>query len=147
MIVLQATVTCLAWKDDWIITGDSAGTLHFWDLKERVSRSVVTGHGAVREILFRRGKTSTRFLALFSDGVDIWDAATPNQPLVERKDSRNATKDGPLVSGIAWVAGAPLLSMATGIFHVCDERLQRMTSPIPSYRLIEQLQICNVPPL
>ena len=32
-------VTCLAWKGDWIVTGDSAGSLHLWDLKAKVSVS------------------------------------------------------------------------------------------------------------
>ena len=34
---IMGAVTCLAWKGDWIVTGDSAGALHFWDLKAKLS--------------------------------------------------------------------------------------------------------------
>jgi hypothetical protein len=44
-------VTCLAWKGDWIVTGDSAGSLHLWDLKAKVSVSGNLHNAAPRDFL------------------------------------------------------------------------------------------------
>lgn len=58
MFVLQsglATVTCISWKGDFIVYGDSDGTLCMWDLRGKTSRYFSHSHH-----LFRgRGNTTS----------------------------------------------------------------------------------------
>ncbi|XP_043912007.1 WD repeat-containing protein 11 [Protopterus annectens] len=67
-------ITCIAWKGDTVVLGDVDGNLTFWDLKERISRNIPTHRGWVKKIRFAPGKGNQKLLALFNDGVEIWDA-------------------------------------------------------------------------
>eukprot|EP00039_Didymoeca_costata_P006462 m.90445 g.90445 ORF g.90445 m.90445 type:complete len:1140 (-) comp13267_c1_seq1:899-4318(-) len=133
---VMAAMTCLAWKGDWIVTGDTAGNLHYWDIKARVSRSVVTGHGAVKDIVFSPGR-ETMFISLFAEGVAIWDAVS-TQEISSRKDFGNVQ-----VTGTAWVKSSPVLAMSDGSLRIFDASLRYTSSPIKSYSFYEGLKILN----
>ena len=143
---VMATVTCLAWKDDWIVTGDAGGGLHIWDLKSRVSRSIGTTNGAVKQIEFAPLPGSTQFLVLFVEGVSIWDASTAS--VLDEWDPERAfgssKEPTAQVASVAWVsADRPLLVMADGSINVYDEQLTEATSQISDYNLKAGLQLCN----
>lgn len=143
---VMATVTCLAWKDDWIVTGDAGGGLHIWDLKSRVSRSIGTTNGAVKQIEFAPMPGSTQFLVLFVEGVSIWDASTASvlDEWDPEKAFGNSKEPTAQVASVAWVsADRPLLVMADGSINIYDEQLTEATSQISDYNLVAGLQLCN----
>lgn len=76
MLFLQtgvSGVTCIAFKNDLIVQGDSDGLLNIWDLKARSSRNVHTSRGWVKKMRFAPGKGNLRLLLMYNDGVDIID--------------------------------------------------------------------------
>lgn len=141
---VPATVNCLAWKGDWIVTGDSAGMLHFWDFKKKVSRSVVTSHAGVVDVVFAPHQRSRRFLALFTDGVGIWDAAD-SEPITVRKFPPKAKDSGIGAVAVCWVHNErPALAMSDGSIHIYDARLKTSQSPVLNYSHVEPPQCLNV---
>lgn len=136
---IMGAVTCLAWKGDWIVTGDSAGALHFWDLKAKLSRSIMTNHPAVKDIVFLPKKGSTRFFALFSDGVGVWDAATAD--VIASKAEETPDKEITAVS-IGWSSfGSPVVAYAEGLVHIYDVWLSSSTSAISNCNYARPIQL------
>ncbi len=41
------TITCISWKSDHIVRGDSEGNLNIWDVRTRTSRHINTNRGQV----------------------------------------------------------------------------------------------------
>ncbi|CAN8021726.1 unnamed protein product [Ixodes persulcatus] len=70
----MASITSIAWKSDYIVLGDADGTLTVWDLKGKVLRTLPTQRGCVKRLKFGPGKGNMKVLALFADGLDVWDA-------------------------------------------------------------------------
>jgi len=134
-------VTCLAWKGDWIVTGDTAGSLHLWDLKAKVSRSILTHHGAAKQLIFDGVHGSTRFLALFDDGVDVWDASKADLVSL-RQDNKSAAKDRALEVSVGWThSGRPVLAFANGTIQVMDMWLSTAVSPLSQYSYARPLLV------
>ncbi|OWK55975.1 WD repeat-containing protein 11 isoform X4 [Lonchura striata] len=70
----MGSITCIAWKGDILVLGDVDGNLNFWDLKARVSRGIPTHRSWVKKIRFAPGKGNQKLLAMYNDGVEIWDS-------------------------------------------------------------------------
>ncbi|NXX92969.1 WDR11 protein, partial [Centropus bengalensis] len=70
----MGSISCIAWKGDILVLGDVDGNLNFWDLKARVSRGIPTHRSWVKKIRFAPGKGNQKLLAMYNDGVEIWDS-------------------------------------------------------------------------
>eukprot|EP00051_Salpingoeca_urceolata_P002385 m.49699 g.49699 ORF g.49699 m.49699 type:complete len:1133 (-) comp12095_c0_seq1:65-3463(-) len=131
-----ASTTSLSWKGDYIVTGDTAGVLHFWSLKGRSSKSVSTGRGAIKGLSFNPGRQS-HFLVLYSNGVDIWNAAT-QEAQSQRKVNK---KDFSQVTSIAWASpDRPLLVINGATVQIFDAWLQTASCAVHAYK--HPLPIC-----
>ncbi|XP_071948596.1 WD repeat-containing protein 11-like [Antedon mediterranea] len=69
----MGSVTCIAWKQDLMVLGDTEGNLNLWDIKGKISRNVPTHRGWLKKLKFAPGKGNMRLMILWNDGVDIWD--------------------------------------------------------------------------
>eukprot|EP00092_Neocalanus_flemingeri_P029430 GFUD01031956.1.p1 GENE.GFUD01031956.1~~GFUD01031956.1.p1 ORF type:complete len:979 (+),score=386.47 GFUD01031956.1:514-3450(+) len=67
------TITCICWKSDMIVRGDTEGNVNIWNMKTRQSKNIHTGRGKVKRICFSPGKNNMKILVLYEDGVQIWD--------------------------------------------------------------------------
>ena len=68
-----ATITCISWKSDHIVRGDSEGNLNIWDVRTKTSRNITTKRGFVKKIRFAPGRGNMKLLVLHVDSVSIWD--------------------------------------------------------------------------
>jgi len=67
------TITCICWKADMIVRGDTEGNVNIWNMKSRQSKNIHTGRGEVKRMSFSPGKNNMKIIVLFEDGVQIWD--------------------------------------------------------------------------
>jgi hypothetical protein len=90
--------------------------------------------------MFHEKRGSTRFLALFDDGVDMWDASKAD--LVSLKSDPKATRERSPVVSVGWsVDGAPVLALADGTIQIMDAWLSTVCSPIMQYKFARPLQL------
>ncbi|XP_065339644.1 WD repeat-containing protein 11-like [Cloeon dipterum] len=124
-------VTCIAFKNDLIVQGDSDGLLNIWDLKARSSRNVHTSRGWVKKMRFAPGKGNLRLLLLYNDGVDIIDLKKAHyERIAQLKSPRDIVK----VSDIDWAASdKPVLATQDGCLRVMDISLTHCSSPMAEY--------------
>eukprot|EP01135_Chromosphaera_perkinsii_P011336 Nk52_evm16s2377 gene=Nk52_evmTU16s2377 len=45
-------ISAMAWKDEVLVTGDVNGSLHIWDLRSKMSKTIATQHGCICKIVF-----------------------------------------------------------------------------------------------
>ncbi|KAF6112263.1 WD repeat domain 11 [Phyllostomus discolor] len=86
----MGSITCIAWKGDMLVLGDTDGNLNFWDLKGRVSRGIPTHRSWVRKIRFAPGKGNQKLIAMYSDGAEVWDTKEV-QMVSSLRSGRNVT--------------------------------------------------------
>jgi len=67
------TITCISWKADMIVRGDTEGNVNIWNMKTRQSKNIHTGRGMVKRMSFSPGKNNMKIIVLYEDGVQIWD--------------------------------------------------------------------------
>jgi len=67
------TITCICWKSDMIVRGDTEGNVNIWNMKTRQSKNIHTGRGMVKRMSFSPGKNNMKIIVLYEDGVQIWD--------------------------------------------------------------------------
>ena len=67
------TITCISWKSDMIVRGDTEGNVNIWNMKTRQSKNIHTGRGVVKRIRSSPGKNNMKIIVLYEDGVQIWD--------------------------------------------------------------------------
>jgi len=67
------TITCISWKSDMIVRGDTEGNVNIWNMKTRQSKNIHTGRGNVKRIRSSPGKNNMKIIVLYEDGVQIWD--------------------------------------------------------------------------
>eukprot|EP00658_Telonema_sp_P-2_P054276 TRINITY_DN43178_c0_g1_i4.p1 TRINITY_DN43178_c0_g1~~TRINITY_DN43178_c0_g1_i4.p1 ORF type:complete len:963 (+),score=223.72 TRINITY_DN43178_c0_g1_i4:143-3031(+) len=68
------TVTCLATQGSMIVAGDSLGSVHFWDMKNKQHKAFVTQRGAITPIQFAPTNESNHVAVLFHGGeFGVWD--------------------------------------------------------------------------
>ncbi|KAM7302431.1 WD repeat-containing protein 11 [Ixodes scapularis] len=132
----MASITSIAWKSDYIVLGDADGTLTVWDLKGKVLRTLPTQRGCVKRLKFGPGKGNMKVLALFADGLDVWDAQE-----VQLSVQARCPQDLPGVSDVDW-AKSDKLVVATldGCVRIVDMELKGCSSPVAS-----QLDTSRVP--
>ena len=58
----MGTVTCISWKSDLIVRGDSEGNINIYNVKTRECKNSNTGRGSVRKIRFSPGKNNLKML-------------------------------------------------------------------------------------
>ncbi|EEC18794.1 hypothetical protein IscW_ISCW014326 [Ixodes scapularis] len=124
----MASITSIAWKSDYIVLGDADGTLTVWDLKGKVLRTLPTQRGCVKRLKFGPGKGNMKVLALFADGLDVWDAQE-----VQLSVQARCPQDLPGVSDVDW-AKSDKLVVATldGCVRIVDMELKGCSSPVAS---------------
>lgn len=122
----MASITSIAWKSDHIVLGDADGTLTVWDLKGKVLRTLPTQRGCVKRLKFGPGKGNMKILALFADGLDVWDAQEVHLSVQAR-----CPQDLPGVSDVDW-AKSDKLVVATldGCIRIMDMELKGCSSPV-----------------
>lgn len=68
----MGVISSLAWKDDILVSGDTVGTLHVWNLATKKSSAYATNKGLIRRIRF--APTSKQIIVLYNEGdIAIWD--------------------------------------------------------------------------
>ncbi|CAN7990277.1 unnamed protein product [Ixodes hexagonus] len=124
----MASITSIAWKSDHIVLGDADGTLTVWDLKGKVLRTLPTQRGCVKRLKFGPGKGNMKILALFTDGLDVWDA---QEASVHLSVQARCPQDLPGVSDVDW-AKSDRLVVATldGCIRIMDMELKGCSSPV-----------------
>lgn len=106
--------------------GDADGTLTVWDLKGKVLRVLPTQRGSVRRLKFGPGKGNTKMVALFSDGLDIWDAQDVHLSVQAR-----CPQDLPGVTDVDWAKSDKLVvSTSDGCIRIMDMELESCCTPI-----------------
>ena len=58
----MGSVTCISWKSDLIVRGDSEGNINVYNVKTRECKNSNTGRGCVRKIRFSPGKNNLKML-------------------------------------------------------------------------------------
>lgn len=125
----MASVTSIAWKSDHIVLGDAEGTLTVWDLKGKVLRALHTQRGQVKRLKFGPGKGNMKILALFADGINIWDAQD-----VQLYVQVRSPQDLPNVTDVDWAKSDKLvLATSDGCVRVMDMEMKSCSSPVASH--------------
>ena len=58
----MGSVTCISWKSDLIVRGDSEGNINVYNVKTRECKNSNTGRGCVKKIRFSPGKNNLKML-------------------------------------------------------------------------------------
>ena len=58
----MGSVTCISWKSDLIVRGDSEGNINIYNVKTRECKNSNTGRGCVKKIRFSPGKNNLKML-------------------------------------------------------------------------------------
>lgn len=65
-------ITALAWKGDFLVSGDAVGNISCWEISNKKSKSFSSHNSVVKKIMF--SPESNFILVLFADGqFGIWD--------------------------------------------------------------------------
>ena len=59
------TITCICWKSDMIVRGDTEGNVNIWNMKTRQSKNIHTGRGVVKKIRSSPGKNNLKIIVLY----------------------------------------------------------------------------------
>ena len=110
-----ATISCIAWKSDHIVRGDSDGNLNVWDVRTRTARNVATNRGAVKKIRFAPGRGNLKILLLnvAGDAVSIWDVKEDLELVNELRIPKDMTSK---VVDIDWAASDRAVLATAGQF-------------------------------
>ncbi|XP_050396083.2 WD repeat-containing protein 11 [Patella vulgata] len=132
------TITCLAWKNDYLMFGDVDGILCCWDLKGKISRTVPTNRGWIKKIKFAPGRENFKFFTLHNDGAVIWDFNKEGK--VEIQYFIKSPKEIAKISDAEWAGSdRPMLVTTNGALHVTDITLRNSSSPTDNWDLPEPL--------
>ncbi|XP_064605109.1 WD repeat-containing protein 11-like [Liolophura sinensis] len=129
----MAVVNSIAWKGDQIIFGDVEGHINIWDLKNKKSKYFPTNRGWVKKIRFAPGRGNMRFLAMFSSGLEIWDA-------VEGKSlySIKTPKEMSRIIDAEWsCSDKPVITTEDGCVRVMDLKLTTASAAVEERDLPE----------
>ncbi|PAA65451.1 hypothetical protein BOX15_Mlig015787g1, partial [Macrostomum lignano] len=122
-------VSAVVWKADMMVIGDTDGGLALWDLKSKTSRSVATQRGCVRRLKFAPGSGNYKFLVLFPNGLELWDARDTATKLTAMASAR-CPRHLPDLLDADWAASdKPLLLTADWLIRVTDMSLRICLSP------------------
>uniref|UniRef100_A0A4W3H4F0 WD repeat-containing protein 11 n=1 Tax=Callorhinchus milii TaxID=7868 RepID=A0A4W3H4F0_CALMI len=127
----MGSITCIAWKGDTLVLGDSDGNLNFWDLKARLSRGIPTHRGWVKKIRFAPGKGNQKLLVMFNDGAEVWDTKEVIQMVSSLRTGRNVNYK---ILDVDWCSSDKVVLAADdGCIRVLE-----MAMKSASYRIDEQ---------
>ena len=138
-----ATITCIAWKSDLIVRGDSEGNLNVWDVRTRTARSVATNRGAVKKVRFAPGRGNLKILVMNSSGdaVSVWDVKSDLELYAEARFAGGKGNSNGLpakVLDIDWAASdRAVLACADGTLRVVGLALTPATSAMSEYGLLD----------
>ncbi|CAF0850740.1 unnamed protein product [Didymodactylos carnosus] len=115
----SATVTDIALKGDFMLSGDTDGILHIWNIKEKQTRSFPTRRGSIRKVRFAPGKGNYRAFVLFNDGLDIWDLKDN-----DRISSLKYPRDTISINDCDWACSdKPILACSDYCFRIYEMNL------------------------
>lgn len=127
------TITCIAWKSDHIVRGDSDGNINVWDVKTRTSRNIATNRGPIKKMRFAPGRGNLKLLILNPDSVSIWDVRE-----CELINELRTPKDMVKVMDIDWAASdRPVLATVDGCLRVMGLALASASSAMYEYNVDE----------
>ncbi|ESP00415.1 hypothetical protein LOTGIDRAFT_140712, partial [Lottia gigantea] len=129
------TITCLAWKHDYLMFGDVDGILCCWDLKSKISRTVPTNRGWIRKIRFAPGRENYKFFTLHNDGIVVWDFSKDSKVTLHYiKSPKEISK----ISDCEWAGSdRPMFITTNGELHISDLTLHKSQTSIDNWDLSE----------
>lgn len=122
----MASITSIAWKSDHIVLGDAEGTLTVWDLKGKVLRALPTQRGYVKKLKFAPGKGNMKILALFADGISVWDAQD-----VQLFVQVRCPQDLPGITDVDWAKSDKIVvATSDGCIRIMDMEMKSCSSAV-----------------
>ncbi|XP_041368583.1 WD repeat-containing protein 11-like [Gigantopelta aegis] len=133
-----STVTCLAWKGDFLVFGDVDGTQCLWDLKAKISRTTPSSRGWIKKIRFAPGRENFKFFTLHNDGLVVWDINQDGKS--EIVHFIKSPKDIAKIVDAEWAGSdRPCVVTTSGCVHVFDLALKIANSSIEQWDLQDPL--------
>lgn len=121
-------ISSIAWKDSLLVSGDTAGTIHCYNLETKRALVFNTNKGLVRNIVFAPGDKGHQILVNFSEGeFGVWDVdhgvRISTSSYLKSRDLRALDLD--------WLTPShPVVSTSDGCVRVLDRSLSSSPSPI-----------------
>eukprot|EP01114_Cavostelium_apophysatum_P016161 TRINITY_DN4543_c0_g1_i5.p1 TRINITY_DN4543_c0_g1~~TRINITY_DN4543_c0_g1_i5.p1 ORF type:complete len:1158 (+),score=259.94 TRINITY_DN4543_c0_g1_i5:107-3580(+) len=121
-------VLSLAWKNDFIVAGDTIGTLHCWNTRTKTSQVFSTNKGLIRRIRFSPSPQTHQIMVLFNEGdFGIWDIDHNTRVSVSSylkgRDLRVIDCD--------WITeNTPIVATSDGSVRILDRSLSISNSPL-----------------
>lgn len=124
-------VSALAWKDNFLVSGDTVGNLNLFEISNKKSKSIATHRGLVRRIQF--SPVDHTIIVLFADGdFSVWDL---DQGIKVSQSSTHIKAEC-----VDWIGNNPIIATSTGSLIVYDAALQVSNSSIVNRALQEPVQ-------
>jgi len=131
------TITCISWKSDMIVRGDTEGNVNIWNMKSRQSKNIHTGRGVVKRIRSSPGKNNMKIIVLYEDGVQIWDVKE-----MEMINELRSPMDMMKVEDVEWASSDRVVMMGQdGAVRLAGLALAGTSSPTLAYGR-EQMVAC-----
>eukprot|EP01134_Creolimax_fragrantissima_P002372 CFRG2372T1 len=125
----------LDWSEDCIAAGDANGNISIWKKGAPNHRAYSTPHSAVRKLVFMPIAGSMHFLVLYSDGIEMWDAATATKISAVIGRKMGGPQERLLMKDVEWIGNMPLLVCADGSIRLIDSGMRGATSSMANYPL------------
>lgn len=124
-------VSALAWKNDFLVSGDNTGNISYWEISKQRAYTIPTHRGLVRKILF--SPENYCILVHFAEGdFGIWDLETGNKV--------GHSLPGIKASCLDWISdNHPVIATNAGSIMVWDLKLTTNNSSPIFHSLIEPL--------
>jgi WD40 repeat protein len=124
-------IFALAWKNDYLVSGDSMGNINYWEINNKRNRTFSTHRGLIRKILF--SPDSNNILVHFAEGdFAIWD--------LEQGTKVGHSPSHIKAACIDWAPGNhPVISTNTGTIMIWDIGLTTTNSSAAFNSLLEPM--------
>ncbi|KNC69506.1 hypothetical protein SARC_17983, partial [Sphaeroforma arctica JP610] len=95
--------TSLEWSEDHMVAGDDHGNITLWRTGMAKPQVIHTQHANVVNLVFMPMSGFARFLVLFGDGIELWDAqsGTKLSAVVGRKPG--GAKERLVMKNVEWI--------------------------------------------
>jgi len=124
-------VSALAWRDDFLVSGDSVGSINYWDMVNKKTKTISTHRGVVRKIMF--APDSNHILVHFNEGdFAVWDLESGAKVGHSPSNVKAACAD--------WAAGNhPIIANNAGTIMIWDMNLSSTNSSAIFNSLLEPM--------
>ncbi|KAL9652803.1 hypothetical protein ABK040_010835 [Willaertia magna] len=125
-------VTALAWKNDLLVAGDSAGNLTLWELSHKKTKVISTHRGMIRKIVFSR--EHNHILILFTEGdFCVYD--------LDQQIKVSQSPVGLRAVAVDWARGNyPVIATNAGSILVFDLHLNTCNSNVLNHNRVDPIK-------